>query len=105
MVCGQSSVRPTSAATFESLLTRAEVRATPLSEMARWKRFLARGDNTCRTVLRREFMLTGGRGFVHEEPHPSSPLSWTAPLEAWAWFCEKTSAGGRQEQSEGQNRR
>lgn len=29
-----------------SFLTRPTVRATPLSEMARWKRFLAKGDNT-----------------------------------------------------------
>ena len=77
MVCRQSSMRPTSAATFESLLTRAEVRATPLSEMARWKRFLARGDNTCRTVLRREFMLREEGGLFlksHTHPHPCPGL-------------------------------
>ena len=83
MVCGQASVRPTSAAAFESLLTRVEMRATPLSEMARWKRFLARGDNTCRTVLRREFMLMGRvvfNSYTHPQPCPGLWRPWAQHL-------------------------
>ena len=43
----------------------------------RWKRFLARGDNTCRTVLRREFMLREEGGLFlksHTHPHPCPGL-------------------------------
>jgi hypothetical protein len=39
-------VRLTSAMGLTSFLIRGAVRATPLSEMALWKRFLAKGDNT-----------------------------------------------------------
>ena len=71
-VWGQTRVRPTAAAAFESFLTRAEVRATPLSEMARWKRFLARGDNTWKDRVEKGSLCSqeGGRLFFQSHTHP-----------------------------------
>ena len=47
----------------------------------------------------------GGREVVLPEPHPSTTMSWIAPMEVMGRASVGTSAGGRQEQSEGQKRR
>ena len=103
MVWGQTSVRPTSAAAFESFLTRAEVRATPLSEMARWKRFLARGDNTWKDRVEKGSLCSRG-GWSSRAIPVHNPILDCSHGDHGPSICEKTSAGGRQEQSEGQNR-
>ena len=84
-VWGQTSVRPTLAAAFESFLTIAEVRATPLSEMARWKRFLARGDNTWKDRVEKGSLCSweGGRLFFQSHTHPQ-PCPGLLPWRSWA---------------------
>ena len=84
-VWGQTRVRPTAAAAFESFLTRAEVRATPLSEMARWKRFLARGDNTWKDRVEKGSLCSqeGGRLFFQSHTHPQ-PCPGLFPWRPWA---------------------
>ena len=80
-VWGQASVRPTLAAAFMSVWTRTEVRATPLSEMARWKRFLARGDNTWEEGGEKG-SLCSQEGVFKSHPHPQ-PCPGLFPWRPW----------------------
>lgn len=75
---------------FESALTKAAMRATPLSEMARWKRFLARGDNTWEESGEEERLGSRGGGLrelPHLGPGPSpgdlGSADSTGPRLAW----------------------
>ena len=54
-----------------SVVNKPGVITTPLSEMALWKRFLAKGDNTCHGEKRRVY--TQRRGRLTHLPSECSP--------------------------------